>query len=371
MVRAFDIRDVSVVQRLSPLGRALAYQLAAVDGLSPLREAIRSYAAGGIDNRAVLVQRSHDHAAEAFGLVQLLSDPADALHNEATPGEAHHGTRSRYAALVYMAPIPRTEDMAAAWVNLAEALVNYAAERGAVHVIAEAPDNDSSDRICEADALRSAGFTPLIHQDVLKLPRVSEKLNTAPTNVPGLRPQQDSDEPLIRLLALRTVPKLMQRAEATSDLTRLTHRIDYGFSLFSKGELIGNVTIRRGRRGYGLQMLFHPSAEDQAEAALRHSLAYLGGRVSRRPIYCTVPSYQSWLLPALDRLGFVHVASNILMIKHTTATVKQPVWSLDAKAASGGVAHSKPNAHQADAVCAYTMRPKSCAYTYARNPNNR
>ncbi len=350
MVRPFDIRDVSVVQRLSPLGRALAYELAAVDGLSPLREALRAYASGGGDNRVVLVRRSHEHVAEAFGLVQLMSDPADTIRDDGAANESRNGVRSRYAALVYMAPVPRTEDMAAAWADLAQALVSYAAERGAVHVIAEAPDNGSSDGIREADALYSAGFSPLIHQDVLKLPRVSEACDAPAEEVPGLRPQQDSDEPLIRLLTLRTVPKLMQRAETTSDLTRLTHRIDCGFSLFNKGELTGNVAIRRGRRGYGLQMLFHASAEDRAEAALRYALSHLCGRAGNRPIYCTVPSYQSWLLPALGRLGFVHVTSNVLMIKHTTATVKQPVWSLDAKAATGGVAHGKPNAHQADAI---------------------
>lgn len=344
MVRPFDIRDVSIVQRLSPLGRALAYELAAVDGLSPLREALRSYAAGGSDNRIALVRRNHDQAAEAFGLAQMLSDPTDA-GREDDNGETRNGHRTRYAALVYMAPTPRTEDMAAAWADLAQALVSYAAERGAVHVIAEAPDAGG-----EADALYSAGFTPLIHQDVLKLPRIAGAFDGPVDEVPGLRPQQDSDEPLVRLLAMRTVPKLMQRAESTSDLTRLTHRIDCGFSLFNKGELTGNVAIRRGRRGYGLQMIFHPSAEDQAEAALRYSLSRLCGRTSNRPIYCTVPSYQSWLLPALGRLGFVHVTSNVLMIRHTAATVKQPVWSLDAKAAAGSVAHSKPNAHHADAT---------------------
>ncbi len=356
MVRPFDIRDVSVVQRLSPLGRALAYELAAVDGLSPLREALRSYAAGNSDNRVVLVRRSQEQAAEAFGLVQMLSDPADATRDDDPMAGLRNGNPSRYAALVYMAPVPRNEDMAAAWADLAQAMVSYAAERGAVHVIAEAPDNGSSDGIREADALYSAGFSPLIHQDVLKLPRISSALDAPVDDVPGLRPQQDSDEPLVRLLAMRTVPKLMQRAETTSDLTRLTHRIDCGFSLFSKGELTGNVAIRRGRRGYGLQMLFHASAEDQAEAVLRYSLSHLCGRTGDRPIYCTVPSYQSWLLPALGRLGFAHVTSNVLMIKHTTATVKQPVWSLDAKAAAGGVAHGKPNAHQTDAIRADMSR---------------
>ena len=333
-----------MVQRLSPFGRALAYEPVAVDGLSPLREALRSYASGSNDNRVVLVRRGPEPDADAFGLVQLLSEPDDGAKDG-----TKNGDKPKYAALMFMAPVPRNEDMAASWTDLAQALVAYAAERGAVHVIAEAPDDGS-----EADALFGAGFSPLIHQDVLKLARVNDGLDSP--EVPGLRAQQDSDEPLIRLLAMRTVPKLMQRAETTSDLTRLTHRVDCGFTLMAKGELVGNVSIRRGRRGYGMQMLFHSTAEDHAEAVLRYSLGHLCGRTGDRPIYCTVPSYQSWLLPALDRLGFAHVTSNVLMIKHTTATVKQPVWSLDAKAATAKVAHGKPNAHQTN-VCKKSESP--------------
>ncbi|MCS7061872.1 MAG: hypothetical protein RMN25_12010 [Anaerolineae bacterium] len=351
MIRPFDIRDVSVVQRLSPLGRALAYELFAVDGLSPLREALRTYAAGGSDHRAALVRRSADHNTEAFGLLQFLDDPSNEDRPDSTRQDhadlVRNGDKPRYAALLFMAPAPRNADIAAVWVELAQFMVSYAGERGAVHLIAEAPDTGR-----EADALYSAGFSPLVHQDVLKLPRIPDDADTIHIErVAGetveLRPQKESDEPLIRLLAMRTVPKLVQRAEITSDLARLTHRIDCGFNLFNKGELTGHVSVRRGRRGYSLQLLFHPSAETQVEAALRYALGQIGGRTHHRPIYCTVPSYQSWLLPTLGRLGFAHVTSNILMIRHTIATVKQPVWSLDARGATGGVVHSKPNAHQA------------------------
>jgi hypothetical protein len=46
-----------------------------------------------------------------------------------------------------------------------------------------------------------------------------------------------------------------------------------------------------------------------------------------------VPSYQSWLLPVLDELGFMHVTSNAIMVKHLTARVRQPVWSIQPSAA--------------------------------------
>ncbi len=331
MIRPFDIRDVSTIQRLSPLGQAMAYEPVAVDGLSPLREALRSYASGGIDNRLTLVRRSSDHDAEVFGVLQLMDNPDDSA-----------GPR-RFGVLLYMAPAPRSEEAAATWADLAEAVVAQAAARGAVHVIAEAPDDGY-----EAGALQSLGFSPLIHQDVMKLTALTDKSAAAPAAapVPGLREQQDSDEAHIRLLAMRAVPKIIQKAETSSDLTRLTHRMECGFVLFQGGELAGHVSFRRGRRAYGMHALFHTSAEEHAPEVLRHALARVCGLGGRRPVYCTVPSYQSWLLPCLDRLGFGHITSNVLMIKHTTATVQQPVWSLSGKTA-GKAVPTKPNAQHA------------------------
>ena len=52
-------------------------------------------------------------------------------------------------------------------------------------------------------------------------------------------------------------------------------------------------------------------------------------RRAQRPIYCVVPSFASWQLPALDAAGFAHVTSNVLLIRTNLATVRQPVWSVE------------------------------------------
>ncbi len=327
MVRLFDIRDVSVVQRLSPLGRALAYEPVAVEGLSPLREAMRSYAAASTDNRLVMVRRSQEPDAEAFGLMQLMADES---------GSA--STAQRFGVLLYVAPTPRNETVAAAWIDLVQAMLPLAAARGAMHVIAEAPDEGY-----ELGALQCVGFSPLVHQDVMKLAHVPGKLDAK--GVAGLREQREGDDPLIRLLAMRTVPKPIQKTESSSDLTRMMYRVDCGFMLFEQNELAGQVSFRRGKRGYGMQAMFQASAEPLVEATLQYALAQLCGRAQNRPVYCTVPSYQSWLLPILDKLGFSHVTSNVLMIRHTAATVQQPVWTIGAKAHARKALPGQPNAH--------------------------
>ena len=59
---------------------------------------------------------------------------------------------------------------------------------------------------------------------------------------------------------------------------------------------------------------------------LQYALHRLSKR-KRAPVYCTVRAYQSWVLPVLDELGFSHITSTVLMVRHTAARVHQPVWS--------------------------------------------
>lgn len=309
MIRPFDIRDVSVVQRLTPLARPLACELVAVDGVNPLREAMRSYVSGGRDQAVVLVERDADHNVEAFGMMYILP------HVD----EANDVAASRRAALVLMSPHAQSDELVEAWMYLAQEFASEAAHRGVHHIVAEAPESGG-----ECDALQGAGFAPLIQQDVLKLAILAET-GDAPA-VPGLREQTKDDEPLIRALHMRAAPKMTYQAELSFDLLRETHRMGQGYVLVHNNELVAHVSLRQGRRGFGMQTLFRPEAEHEAAPMLRHALANLLAG-SRRPVYVTVRQYQSWLLPVLDELGFVHMTSTTLMVRHTAARVHQPVWS--------------------------------------------
>jgi hypothetical protein len=321
MIRPFDIRDVSVVQRLTSLARPLACELVAVDGVYPLREAMRSYVSGGRDHAVVLVERDLDHNIEAFGLMYVLP----------TVDDSNGAAAIRRAALVLMAPHAQSDELVEAWMYLAQEFASEAAQRGVHHVVAEVPEAGG-----EIDALQGAGFAPLIQQDVLKLANVGD-LETAP-EILGLREQTREDEPLIRALHLRAAPKMTYQAELSFDLLRETHRMDRGFVLMRSNELVAHVSVRQGRRGFGMQTLFRPEAEADAKPMLQHALGNLLAG-ARRPIYVTVRQYQSWLLPVLDELGFAHMTSTTLVVRHTAARVHQPVWS---KAAIEGAVVKKP-----------------------------
>lgn len=317
MIRLFDIRDVATVQRLSPFGRPLAYESVAVDGLSPLREAMRAYVAAGYDHAITLVYRhTESRDLDAFGLMRIISAKGQNISD------------AKQAALVTMAPGPQSEHHQNVWSELAEAFIIQAGDHGVNSIVAETPVNGH-----EMEALARVGFSPLIHQDILKLSVIPSRMN-AP-EVHGLARQQSSDEAYVRLLSMRVVPRFLFKGDGMGDLTRLTHHAHCGFILLRQQEPLAHISMQQGRRGIGMQVLFRHDAEDLAEPVLKYVLSNLCDE-TRRPVYCMLPSYQSWLLPVLDQLGFIHVTSNMIMVKHTTARIRQPVWSVQP-----GQSHSK------------------------------
>jgi hypothetical protein len=317
MIRPFDIRDVGAVQRLTPLARPLACELVAVDGVSPIREAMRAYMSGGRDHAVMLVERDSKHNLEAFGLMHVLQEPNNHDNHH---DHADGNPQQKRAALVMMAPHAQSEELVEAWMYLAQEFASEAAQRGVHHIVAEAPEAGG-----EAEALHGAGFVPLIPQDVLKL---AGRLEAAPApELPaGMREQTKEDEPLIKALHIRTAPKMTYQAEVTFDMMRATHRAERGIVLERQNELVGHISVRQGRRGYGMYIQFRQEAEEDAHIMLQYALSKLAQR-GQLPVYVTVRLYQSWLLPILDALGFVHMASTILMMRHTAARVHQPVWS--------------------------------------------
>lgn len=312
MIRPFDIRDVSLVQRLSTQARALAQEFVATEGVSPLREAMRAYVSGGRDSAVVLVERSPEHNIEAFGLMHLLPTT-----NNHADGEPH--VHPRGAALILMSPRPTTPALVEAWTYLAHEFASEAAQRGAHHLVAEVPEGGQ-----EWEALHSASFVPLIQQDLFKLtrPPAQDELET----VHGLREQHKEDEPQVRALHLRAAPKMSYPAEFSFDALHAAHRPEHSFVLVRANEVLAHLAVRQGKRAYGLRVHFRPEVEDEALAALRYVLARTLSKTNL-PLYVTIRQYQSWMLPALDALGFTHVASNVLMVRHTAKRLQHLVWS--------------------------------------------
>lgn len=311
MIRPFDIRDVNMIQRLRPLARALAYELVAVNGINLLWEAMTTYLTVRRDNALLLVDRDAQLGTDSFGLMHILPDANNGAGND---------IMNRRAALVLMGPNPESDAIVESWMYLAQEFASHAASQGVNHIIAEPTEYGG-----EAEALQAAGFAPLIHQDVLKLAHVAE--HGAMPNLPtGLRNYEKSDEPLVRMLHMKTAPKLTVQAEITSDLLRSNQNSGHGWVLMHGSEIVAHAVLREGRRGYGLQILFRPKAEDDALPMLQYVLSQVKSG-KRGPVYCTIRAYQSWLLPILDELRFSRITSTVLMTRHTAVRVHTPVWS--------------------------------------------
>jgi hypothetical protein len=324
MVRPFDIRDVGLMQRLQSQARPLATQMIVVGGISPLRDAMRAYVAAGRDPLVCLVEHDTEHEIDAFGMLQVLPDESSA-----------EVARQRGAAMLLAAPVPHTEAQVHAWLYLIQELAANAAERGAHHIVADVHEGG-----IEYQILQSAGFAPLMQQDLMKLTRALPADNHA-APVPGLREATKEDEPQIRALHIRSAPKMIYQAECSLDSLLSLLRVQKGWVLVQHNEVVGHIGIWHGRRGRAMRCLFRPEAESQAAAVLGHVLSHDN---YRRATYCSVRHYQSWLLHILDELGFAHLTTTTVMMRHSAPRVQAPVWSAvpELEALMAGARGNKP-----------------------------
>jgi len=293
-------------------GRALAHEVVAVDGINPLFEAVKSAVPAPRDLPIVLICRDRDHAADAFCITSIIDSPQ----------ENEHVNKS--ATLLYASPSPHSDSAKTSWAHLIEASCAQAAKNDVDYLIAEAAEGSIEQAI-----LLEAGFQNTYHQDIFKLTQPSNAIQ----NSNPVREQNEKDSSLIAMLKMRIVPKLVQRAYTASTASRQFSNTNNRV-LYDGQELVGFIGVRSGRRGAGINPLFrHEGANEQIIAdAIRTTLAHIAR--SHYPVYCTVPSFQSWLIPMLDQMGFVHVVSNVLMQRNITARVMQPTW--ETKTATNG-----------------------------------
>ena len=341
------------MQRLSARGRALAYETAAVDGIAPHLRAFQSLTGRALRvtgrNRwsAPYLLAVHD-SPEAFGLIRIVPTPAQTA-----------------AALVLMAPAPEGEALQSAWAELTDGLISLAGTHDARFVCAETPIDG-----LEANALARAGFVPLLQQDVFKLARVSLlSKNGGGTAILGLRRQERNDNLHVKLLATRAVPRSVTNPTGGTDASRLLHTSDAAYIWMKQQTPVAHISMRTGRRGYALRMLALAD-DDMVRENMQHALQTVVAQVCTRanaPVYCTLGAYQSWLSPYLENSGFVHLSSNMVMLRHIAQLVRKPVWSDQALALQG----NRSGRGFAETEAAGQLPRRISITNNARNSNNR
>lgn len=302
MVRAFDLRDLALVKRLSERGVSLHAETALSDNLYPLRGALTGMLIGG--DLVTLVVKPEN--GEVAGFLQLRVEPGD-----------HH------AHILYISPscssaahnvegIPPINNEGHTWLSLLDQAVIEAGQRGIHSIVAEVDEVGGA-----LPLLRRAGFAVYTRQDIWIL----EARNYLPSGERqrGLIRQRASDEWDVQLLYANTVPRLVQLVEPTPELTRGERWV------WRDGdELAAFVHVYRGPVATWLRFFVHPNADAEAAQIIAATLELNPPREGH-PIYCCVRRYESWRPSVLERFGFQLWGSQAVMVKHTVHHIVKPL----------------------------------------------
>ncbi|MBN1267100.1 MAG: hypothetical protein JXA25_16540 [Anaerolineales bacterium] len=283
-IRPFNWQDVPLLIRLRNDGICLESRLGLTKGPSTFNYLLQdAFAPGG---RAVtLVARSEENI-DGFG--QLLHRPGEPL-----------------ASLVYLAPEDIFQQSA-----LIEALGVAAGERGAFNMVASISESHPG-----FEALRNADFHIYARQAIWCIQRPSP----AETNESSRwKPRRPKDRDAVQGLYLNLVPALVQQVETLPDKDL------FGLVYWDGGDLLGAVLLDHGPIGTWAQILLHPAAE-QIPELIEEFLAEAAP--DSQPLYVVVRSYQSWIEPVLEQLGFKALHHQAVMVKRLAVGLHKPAMN--------------------------------------------
>ncbi len=231
------------------------------------------------------------------------------------------------ADLVYIAPaLDAHTDSVSIWYRLIAECTQRLGDHGTQRLFAQVHVGNGAEEV-----LRQAGFAGYAHEDIYRLPERPHDLKKS--NV--LRHQRSRDHWNLLRLYSQITPRPVQIAEGMLSVEGHTGKMrnwwdqarGSGYVLGLDHDLAGAVRILRGRAAYWLRFWLHPQAREYADALLQSALGLLWA-APRRPIYCSVRDYESAMRPALEDTGFSYLQTRSLLVKHTTARIKEPVLNL-------------------------------------------
>jgi hypothetical protein len=216
-----------------------------------------------------------------------------------------HASGAQCAHLTFLTPEAALE--LANLSPLLEYISVQAVESGAFRILAEANEDSLA-----FESLRQAGFAIYARQRVWQ---IAEKAPGDPVST-AWQPAAERDLIPVRSLYNNLIPGLVQQAEPfPSDRLR-------GMVYRQGDDLLAYVEVKYGRRGVWVQPFIHPDAEQVAEH-LAGLFQNLQSRYSR-PLYACVRSYQSWLEPAVEKMGAEASPRQAVMVRHLAVPQKAP-----------------------------------------------
>lgn len=310
MAHWFDLRDLVSISQLQRRGIQLDLERAMLWQHSPFWAALTEYLPFSPFRAESIVLYTPGRHRRPLGFVQFRAR-----------------RRRPEADVTFISPtLDASEDAVSIWYRLLAECTQRIGDRGGQRLFAQIPDGDGAE-----DVFRQAGFTTYAHEDIYVLSDRPRDL----TKTFLLRRQRSRDAWNLLRLYSQTTPRPVQIAEGMLSVEGRTGRlVDWweqahgsGYVLPAGTDLAGAVRIHRGSSGYWLRFWLNPQAHDHGEMLLRGALSILWA-APRRPIYASVREYESGLRAPLEQAGFGFWLTCSLLVKHTTARVKEPLIKL-------------------------------------------
>ncbi len=314
MVRRFTLADILLVKRLQEQGGYLDLETALLWSPAPLWVALTDYLPLNAARSSTFVEHDSSTGHPVHGFLQAW-DRAGRLACDVR----------------CIAPsLKGSSAVSQVWYDLLEHLCLDKGEQGMQLVFAKVSEDEMG-----IDVFRQVGFGSYARRHIFRLEQLPPDLPSP--KVMRLRPVEKGDAWGLRQLQSYLTPRPVQQAEGgikgEEDLRgalpwwKSRHTKEY--VLGDRAQIQAYLRIVLGEEGYWLRIMLRPEAVHQANTILSESLSTVSA-YPRRPVYCSVPEYEAGLQGALGELGFQPFASELLMVKHTTARAGVPVSKLSA-----------------------------------------
>jgi hypothetical protein len=312
VVRRFNLADILLLKRLQDQVACLDLELALLWSPTPLSLALLECLSLSQCRTATFVQDEHSGNQHPQGFLQAWDRP-DKLSCD----------------VEFVAPtLDGSDSTAHLWRSLLEFLSVAKGESGLQRIFATVPEHGPA-----PDVFRQTGFSAYARRHVLRLDRLPPDID--PEESTQCQPVQEADAAAVQRLRGSLIPRPVQQAEGGVQAERdPTGILPWWKSreareyMWPGGEDVGALMhLVIGEEGHWLRLLLGPDFAGHADAALRDALRLIAS-CPPLPIYCAVREYESGLQGALSSLGFEPVASELLMVKHTTVRARVPVKKL-------------------------------------------
>ena len=281
MLRTFDWRDLPTLHRYRNQGLCLDAALEATRGNALVPGILLSY------------------LSPATGIYTWVC--ADECDEQPLMGQVVHPIDATFARITFLAPIEALESPSI--LELLDRLAQQAGEREAFNLLAEVDEG-----VIAFEALRKAGFAIFARQRVWRLK------NGKPAKDSYWRATNSKDAFSIQALYHNVVPGLVQQVEPLSSKNL------NGLVCLDGQDLIGYADLKYGPHGIWVHPYIHPDVED-IDLWLHTMLQNIPDKRSRAIFIC-VRTYQSWLEPALNKMGADPGPMQAVMVKRLAVQQK-------------------------------------------------